>query len=91
VDYRREVAEARRKRDRRIERAAADAREAIARAAVERDAEIRRLAAEGFHKGQIAPTVGCSSALVYELLRLDKRAAYNARRREHSRHLRAVA
>jgi hypothetical protein len=90
VDYRREVAEARRKRDRRIERASADARDAIARAAVERDAEIRRLAAEGFRKEQIGPIVGASPSLVYERLREDKRAAYNARRRQYH-HLRAVA
>jgi hypothetical protein len=91
VNYRAQVGEARRRRDELVEAAVVEARETIARAAAERDAEIRRLTAEGFRKGQIAPTVGCSSALVYELLRLEKRAAYNARRREHARHLRAVA
>jgi hypothetical protein len=91
VDYRREVAAARRKRDKRIERAAAEAREAIARAAVERDAEIRRLHAEGFSSLAIAPLVGCSRGLVFELLHDDRKARYDARRREYARHLRAVA
>jgi DNA invertase Pin-like site-specific DNA recombinase len=89
-DYRREVAAARRKRDRKIERASAEARAAIARAALERDAEIRRLRAEGYARPAIAPMVGCSVATMYEVLRADKRAEYNARRRQHH-HLRAVA
>ncbi len=90
MDYRREVAEARRKRDKRIERAAADARQAIARAAVERDAEIRRLASEGHKPWAIAPTVGCSPGTVYEVVNAEKKRAYNERRREHWRHLRVA-
>jgi hypothetical protein len=91
VDYRREVAEARRKRDKRIERASADARDAIGRAAVERDAEIRRLASEGHNAWAIAPMVGCSRGTAYEVVNAEKKRAYNERRREHWRHLRAVA
>ena len=90
MDYRREVAEARRRRDRRIERAAADAREAIARAAAERDAEIRRLRKEGMSYEVIAPLVGCSKGTAYEAVNQTKRRRYNARRREHWRHLRVA-
>ena len=91
MDYRREVAEARRTRDRLIERATADARQVITRAAAERDVEIRRLHVEGLSAGAIAPLVGCSQSLVFELLSAERHRRYNERRREHWRHLRAVA
>ena len=91
MDYRAQVAEVRRRRDELIERAAAEAREAIAQAAVERDAEILRLRAAGWSVGAIAPVVGCSKALAFELLSAERHERYNARRREHARHLRAVA
>lgn len=91
MNYSAEIAAARRKRDRRIERATSEARASLAQAAVERDAEIRRLHAEGFSSMAIAPLVGCSRGLVYELLHADRKARYDARRREHWRHLRAVA
>jgi hypothetical protein len=90
VDYAAEIAAARRKRDKRVERASAEAREAMARAAVERDAEVRRLKAEGLVGVQIASRVGCSRSLVYELLNADRKAQYDARRREHWRHLRVA-
>lgn len=91
MNYRAQVAEARRRRDELIECAAADAREAIAQAAAERDAEIRRLHAQGLSAGAIAPVVGCSKALAFELLNQDRKARYDERRRDHWRHLRAVA
>lgn len=90
MDYRSQVAAARRRRDRAIERATAEARQAIAQAAHERDVEIRRLASEGLTCEQIAPIVGCSRGTVFELIRPGRRDRYNARRRDHW-HLRAVA
>jgi hypothetical protein len=90
MDYRQRVAEARRRRDELIEHAVVEARAAIAQAAAERDSEIRRLALEGGSAGAIAPLVGCSKALAYELLHADRKAAYDLRRRNHW-HLRAVA
>jgi hypothetical protein len=90
VNYREQVAEARRRRDELTERAAAEARETIARAAAERDSEIHRLHAEGRSAGAIAPLVGCSKALAYELMSDDRKARYNERRRR-AWHLRAVA
>jgi hypothetical protein len=91
MNYRKEIAEARRKRDSLIERATMEARETIARAAAERDAEIHRLHAEGCSALAIAPRVGCSRSLVFELLSVERHQRYNARRGEHARHLRAVA
>jgi hypothetical protein len=85
-----EVAAVRRRRDSRLERARDEARRALDRLAAERDAEIRRLAAEGLRKGAIAPLVGCSPALAYEVLHADAKARYNERRREHWRHLRVA-
>jgi hypothetical protein len=58
VDYRAQVAEVRRRRDELIERAAAEAREAIAQAAVERDAEILRLPLRAGPSGQSPRSLG---------------------------------
>jgi DNA invertase Pin-like site-specific DNA recombinase len=91
VNYRAEVAEARRRRDALIEQATAEARETIARAAAVRDAEIKRLRADGLSYEAIAPLVGCSKSLVFELLSAERHERYTARRRKHWRHLRAVA
>jgi transposase len=63
----------------------------IAAARRRRDVEIRRLSAEGLTGVEIASRVGCSRALVYELLNADRKAAYNARRAQRWRHLQAVA
>jgi len=90
VDYRREVAAARRRRDELVEHATVEAREAIAQAAAERDREILRLHAAGFPAGAIAPLVGCSKSLTFELLSAERHERYNARRREHWRHLRVA-
>jgi FixJ family two-component response regulator len=91
VNYRAEIAKARRRRARRIERAEAETREVIARLAAERDREILRLEAEGVKSKQIAARVGCSPSQVYDTLHPERRALYNARRRDHWHHLRAVA
>jgi len=91
ADYRQTVAEARRRRDEQVAAAQAEAREALLAAARERDAAIRRLCAEGYSRFAIAPLVGCSHSMVYELLNPVRRTAYNERRRKHARHLTLAA
>ncbi len=61
------------------------ARREIAQLQAERDAEIRRLRGKRLSVAAIAAEVGCSRALVQEVLSPNKRAAYNARRRAHWR------
>jgi hypothetical protein len=85
ADYRRTVAEARRRRDARIAEAERQAHETIAAAVAERDAEIRRLSAAGVAHRRIAPLVGCSAQMVYEVMHPERRARYNERRRKHAR------
>lgn len=91
MNYRAEVAAARRQRDRAVSRAQVAAREAIAQAAASRDAEIHRLRSEGNAIPAIAALVGCSVGQAYEIVNPDRREAYNARRKKHARRLHAMA
>jgi hypothetical protein len=91
VNYREEVARARARRDRRINRAVMQARDTLARLEAERDAEITRMRQEGVSGAGIARAVGVSEAMVSLLTGgPDRRERWRQRDRDR-RHLRAVA
>lgn len=52
-----------------------------------RDELIRQLRAEGHSVMAIAKRFGCARSTVYEVVKPDRREAWNARRREHWREL----
>jgi hypothetical protein len=84
VNYAREVAAARLRRDATIQRAREETSCRIAAAAVERDELIRQLhVVDGLGPQAIAVEVGCSVSTVFEVLRPDKHEAYKRRRRAH--------
>jgi regulator of protease activity HflC (stomatin/prohibitin superfamily) len=94
VNYAAEILAARQQRDAAVEAARAEARRLISRASAERDREIRRLRAQdpSLSCNAISSLVGCSPSQVFEVLRPERREAYNRRRRAHwrRRHLKAV-
>ena len=53
----------------------------------QRDEQIRRLRAEGRSVYAIAERFDCDSTTVYEVVKPERRAAYNERRRRHWREL----
>jgi AraC-like DNA-binding protein len=57
----------------------------------ERNTIIRRLHALGHSRADIAETVGCSPATVFEVINPERQAAYNERRRKHARRLTLAA
>jgi transcriptional regulator len=91
VQYREEVARARGRRDRRINRAITQTRATLARLEAERDAEIARMRQEGVSGAEIARAVGVSEAMVSLLTGGPGRREEWRQRDRDRRHLRAVA
>jgi hypothetical protein len=91
VNYRVEIEQARSRRDRAVERARGDFRRTRRALTQARDNEISLLRAQGRSIDAIAAEVGCSRALVFELVNPVRRERYNRRRREHMRLLQGRA